>query len=260
MSVHRFVKEVSKLAQRVDKLFGGVVELDLEGLEDEHFHFRVSPKTGIYAGAEFMFKYEYRGDDAPYITTVYSVDHPNFYEDDGEICFNMLDEEFTSDYTIEGFLVGMLFLIDNPNFEDPACDMFSYNDFRENERTITQLIYEQEIKFEDQVIDYSKGIVQSSLQNIYESGLADYELDLEDKLKEDNASLGTADTDDELMCTDLCPLLKHIIPSKFPVRKARMPKHLTHDSEILTGKALMLNSYSPLYTMFTQFASHDHLI
>ena len=67
--------------------------------------------------------------------------HPNIdtLEDEGVICFNLFDDLWTSEKNLEDIVQGLLFLLHNPNLEDPFCCIFSpdmtIEEFEENVKT-----------------------------------------------------------------------------------------------------------------------------
>ena len=50
--------------------------------------------------------------------------HPNILEIDGEVCLSMFDEDWQPTMRLEHYLSGILFVLHNPNFDDPLSDYF----------------------------------------------------------------------------------------------------------------------------------------
>jgi ubiquitin-protein ligase len=50
--------------------------------------------------------------------------HPNILEADGEVCLSLFDEDWQPSMVIADYIFGILFLLHNPNFEDPLSDFF----------------------------------------------------------------------------------------------------------------------------------------
>ena len=50
--------------------------------------------------------------------------HPNILEIDGEVCLSIFDEDWQPTMRIEHYITGILYILHNPNFDDPLSDYF----------------------------------------------------------------------------------------------------------------------------------------
>lgn len=76
----------------------------------------LTPKDGMFAGASVPFEFEFSEDypaTAPTVRSVKNVYHSNI--SDGSVCLNMLSEP-QEGYRIEHYVNGLLWLLDNQNF------------------------------------------------------------------------------------------------------------------------------------------------
>ncbi len=103
----------------------------------------IEPSDGPYCGGRFDFELDLSEgypSCAPTIKCNTQIYHPNvdWFDSEGDVCLNLLDELWTSDMTLEDAVQGLLFLFYNPNVEDPLSSMFtgteSEEDFLENVR------------------------------------------------------------------------------------------------------------------------------
>ena len=76
---------------------------------------------------------------APNITCLMQIYHPNI-DDNGIVCLNLFSREWTETHTLEDCVQGLLFLLYNPNLDDPNNPFFdreydnNFDDFTENVR------------------------------------------------------------------------------------------------------------------------------
>ncbi|XP_038060901.1 NEDD8-conjugating enzyme Ubc12-like [Patiria miniata] len=116
---HRLMKNIASMSGGQARLVGWD-EADL----GNDIRVSVIPDSGLYKGGEFIFSIQY-GSEYPDWPEVYCktlVYHPNIENVDqgGAICLNFLDEEYQcGSMTLEGVVQGILFLMHNPNPEDP---------------------------------------------------------------------------------------------------------------------------------------------
>jgi len=106
----------------------------------DEFKVEITPNDGLYCGGKFEF--EIRVQDypqkAPNVTCSTQIYHPNI-DDNGEICLNLFSE-WAETNTLEDCIQGLLFLLYNPNLEDPLSPWFDpqfdtdLEDFAENVR------------------------------------------------------------------------------------------------------------------------------
>lgn len=83
-------------------------------------------------------------DDLPRFYCKTAIYHPNIdtmQDPDGEICLNLFDPDmWTSDSSMQDIVQGLLFLIYNPNLEDPLCGVVSSTDMEEFGRDVEKSI------------------------------------------------------------------------------------------------------------------------
>ena len=110
----------------------------------------LAPRSGPYRGGQFDFEMDLsEGYPAspPTVRSLTTMYHPNvdccFYDDDedessGDVCLNLLDELWSPDMNLEDVVQGLLFLLHEPNLEDPLSTMFDgqedEEEFRRNVR------------------------------------------------------------------------------------------------------------------------------
>jgi len=90
----------------------------------DEFKVEITPNDGLYCGGKFEF--EIRVQDypqkAPTVTCSTEIYHPNI-DENGEICLNLFSE-WAETNTLEDCIQGLLFLLYNPNLEDPLSPWF----------------------------------------------------------------------------------------------------------------------------------------
>ena len=90
----------------------------------DEFKVEITPNDGLYYGGKFEF--EIRVQDypqkAPTVTCGTQIYHPNI-DENGEICLNLFSE-WAETNTLEDCIQGLLFLLYNPNLEDPLSPWF----------------------------------------------------------------------------------------------------------------------------------------
>ena len=77
--------------------------------------------AGFYKGGEFLFDFKITPQyphDAPKIKCVTKVYHPNI-DNDGNICLNILREDWKPVLNINSVIYGLQFLFLEPNADDP---------------------------------------------------------------------------------------------------------------------------------------------
>ena len=52
------------------------------------------------------------------------ITHPNILELDGEVCLSLFDEDWEPSMRLEDYISGILYILHNPNFDDPLSDFF----------------------------------------------------------------------------------------------------------------------------------------
>ncbi|XP_038045702.1 nedd8-conjugating enzyme UbcE2M-like [Patiria miniata] len=123
---HRLMKNIAGVSGGQARLVGWD-ETDLK----KGISVSVIPDSGLYKDGEFIFsihcssRYPDRAPDVYCKTFVY---HPNIdnVQCSGDICLNMLDDEhWSGSMTLEDVVQGILFLMHNPNLEDPLSVLFN---------------------------------------------------------------------------------------------------------------------------------------
>ena len=91
----------------------------------------LAPRSGPYRGGQFDFELDLSEGyptSPPVVRSRTPIYHPNVdcccdYSE-GDVCLNLLDELWTTDMTLEDVVQGLLFLLHEPNLEDPLNSMF----------------------------------------------------------------------------------------------------------------------------------------
>lgn len=88
--------------------------------------FVIEPDLGFWATKKLIFEVVTKGyPNSPCKVLCKSkILHPNILEIDGEVCLSMFDEDWQPTMRLEHYLSGILFVLHNPNFEDPLSDYF----------------------------------------------------------------------------------------------------------------------------------------
>ena len=91
----------------------------------------LSPRTGPYRGGQFDFELDLSEGyptSPPVVRSQTPMYHPNvdccWDYSEGDVCLNLLDELWTSEMTLEDVVQGLLFLLHEPNLEDPLNSLF----------------------------------------------------------------------------------------------------------------------------------------
>merc|ERR1712070_1196383 len=149
-------KEQAEAASGVKKTSPGLIrlqkdvsELSLDkhtaidfynGMEDlMNFKVRVTPDEGYYKGGTFVFNFKTPNNyphDPPKVKCETMVYHPNI-DLEGNVCLNILREDWKPVLTISSIIYGLQFLMLEPNPDDPlnkeAAELF-----RDNRRLFEQ--------------------------------------------------------------------------------------------------------------------------
>ena len=99
------------------------MKLDFFNGKEDLMNFRVSFKIieGIYKGGSFVFKIEVPKSyphDAPKVLCETTVFHPNI-DMEGHVCLNILREDWKPVLTMQSILMGLHFILLEPNPDDP---------------------------------------------------------------------------------------------------------------------------------------------
>ncbi|XP_072034938.1 uncharacterized protein [Amphiura filiformis] len=130
MENRTLAKDFHQLLKNIQGMSGG--QAAVTDWEDDLTCIKVTitPSDGLYKGGHFIF--EVKPDatvfsNPPRVFCQTRIYHPNIdtLEDDGEVCLNLLDEFWTEERDLEDVVQGILFLLYNPNLEDPLTCIFS---------------------------------------------------------------------------------------------------------------------------------------
>ncbi|SHO79179.1 Similar to S.cerevisiae protein UBC12 (Enzyme that mediates the conjugation of Rub1p) [Malassezia sympodialis ATCC 42132] len=86
-----------------------------------HFELRLRPDEGMYCGGTFRFSIAINSNyphDPPKVKCLQRLYHPNL-DLDGNVCLNILREDWNPILNLNSVLVGLLFLFLAPNADDP---------------------------------------------------------------------------------------------------------------------------------------------
>lgn len=128
------LKHYRDLARNIESFSDGQAKLKERTGDDDCsldvISVTLAPKTGLYRGGMFDFELDVSTEYPacpPVVHCMTQIYHPNidFSDESGEVCLNLLDELWTSNMTLEDVVQGLLFLLQNPNIEDPLNCMFT---------------------------------------------------------------------------------------------------------------------------------------
>jgi len=90
----------------------------------DEFKVEITPNDGLYSGGKFEFEIRVKDypQKAPTVICGTQIYHPNI-DENGEICLNLFSE-WAETNTLEDCIQGLLFLLYNPNLEDPLSPWF----------------------------------------------------------------------------------------------------------------------------------------
>lgn len=115
----RMQKDVSELS------VGSVAGMEIDfynGPEDlMNFKVHITPDDGMYLGGKFTFDCKVPATyphDPPKVLCETTVYHPNI-DMEGHVCLNILREDWKPVLTINNVMMGLLFLMLEPNADDP---------------------------------------------------------------------------------------------------------------------------------------------
>ncbi|WFD37011.1 NEDD8-conjugating protein ubc12 [Malassezia cuniculi] len=86
-----------------------------------HFILTITPDEGLYVGASFVFDITIGPNyphDPPKVKCVQRIYHPNL-DLDGNVCLNILREDWNPILNLNSVVVGLQFLFLDPNPDDP---------------------------------------------------------------------------------------------------------------------------------------------
>jgi ubiquitin-conjugating enzyme E2 M len=123
MSISLF-KEVQNIRKRIESLASGQL-LKLKILNDR-VRIEVKPDDGLWQKKHLHFEIktkEYPRSPCKVLCKS-QILHPNILEIDGEVCLSLFDEDWFPDMRLDDYINGILFILHNPNFDDPLSDFF----------------------------------------------------------------------------------------------------------------------------------------
>lgn len=90
----------------------------------DEFKVEITPNDGLYCGGKFEFEIKVQDypQKAPAVTCNTQIYHPNI-DENGEICLNLFSE-WAETNSLEDCIQGLLFLLYNPNLDDPLSPWF----------------------------------------------------------------------------------------------------------------------------------------
>jgi ubiquitin-protein ligase len=93
---------------------------------DSRVRVEVVPDSGYWEKKHLVF--EVRTKDYPTqpckVLCKSQITHPNILELDGEVCLSLFDEDWLPSMRLDDYISGILYILHNPNFEDPLSDFF----------------------------------------------------------------------------------------------------------------------------------------
>ena len=129
--LHQLLRDTEALTEGQSKVHN-ILERDgtPETKRMVKFVIAIKPNSGLYKGGNFyfLFKVSHRYPViAPEVKCLTHIYHPNI-DDAGEICLSLF-EDWSSEYNCLMHCVhGLLFLLKNPNLEDPLSPYFCPED------------------------------------------------------------------------------------------------------------------------------------
>ncbi|KZT54111.1 hypothetical protein CALCODRAFT_21926 [Calocera cornea HHB12733] len=86
-----------------------------------HFNLIITPDEGFYKGGRFLFSFNISSNyphEPPKVKCMQKIYHPNV-DTEGNVCLNILREDWKPVLNLNAILVGLQFLFLEPNAEDP---------------------------------------------------------------------------------------------------------------------------------------------
>jgi ubiquitin-conjugating enzyme E2 M len=110
---------------------GSVAQVDFPNPNDlTNFQVTVSPDSGFWCGAKYLFTIQIPAlypHEPPKVTCRTKIYHPNINLE-GNVCLNILREEWKPVLDINAVIYGMIYLFYEPNPDDPlnrdAADLY----------------------------------------------------------------------------------------------------------------------------------------
>ena len=118
------------------------MQLDVPNADDLlNFHLTITPDEGIYRGGAFRFSFSFKTSyphDPPKVQLQQTIYHPNI-DLDGNVCLNILREDWKPVLNLQSIVVGLQFLFLEPNPDDPL-NKDAANMLRQNKSHFEQLV------------------------------------------------------------------------------------------------------------------------
>ena len=125
-------KQFQRLLRTVENFSDGQASIDTEEMDFDNLkaiRVTIAPKGGPYRGGKFDFTIRDDGDFpemAPRVDCKTAIYHPNINPAfQNSVCLNILDEDWSPSTTLEDIVQGLLFLLYNPNLDDPFNSIVS---------------------------------------------------------------------------------------------------------------------------------------
>ncbi|SCV02625.1 LAME_0H03488g1_1 [Lachancea meyersii CBS 8951] len=98
------------------------VKIDAAALEtDQLLHIHINPDEGYYKSGTFDFEAKFKDTypiDPPKVTLTSTIFHPNI-DTQGNVCLNILREDWSPVLDVHSIIIGLLMLLLEPNATDP---------------------------------------------------------------------------------------------------------------------------------------------
>ena len=120
-------KHVKRLVQFVGLVSNNQASVSINDDQDyRHFDLVITPKEGPYCDAEITFHFQIKASyptTPPVIKCLNTIYHPNI-DDEGDICLSIINEWHANTNDLLDCLQGLMFILYNPNLEDPLSPYF----------------------------------------------------------------------------------------------------------------------------------------
>ncbi|KAI3633707.1 hypothetical protein MIR68_008654 [Amoeboaphelidium protococcarum] len=86
-----------------------------------NFFLYITPDEGVYKGGRFKLSFKFKTSyphDPPKVTCTQKIYHPNI-DLEGNVCLNILREDWTPVLNLQAIIMGLNFLFLEPNADDP---------------------------------------------------------------------------------------------------------------------------------------------
>ncbi|KAJ3185009.1 NEDD8-conjugating protein ubc12 [Geranomyces variabilis] len=126
----------------MDKL-PGTMTLSFPDPDDVfNFNLKISPDEGFYSGGSFLFTFKINTNyphEPPKVMCTQKIYHPNI-DLEGNVCLNILREDWKPVLNINSILVGLQYLFLEPNADDPL-NKDAAEVLRSNRRAFEQNVF-----------------------------------------------------------------------------------------------------------------------